>query len=65
MQQNVIDHVRTQCEKLSAETRLIEEGSQPFDSVDLTSLSAVKDFLHHEQVIYVCFLFHIINSLFF
>ena len=56
MQQNVIDHVSIQCEKLSAETRLIEEGSQPFDSVDLTSLSAVKDFLHREQVM-ICLLF--------
>ena len=50
MQQNVLDHVRAECEKLSTQTRLIEENSQPFDSVDLTSLSAVKDFLHHEQV---------------
>ena len=50
MQQGVVNHVRAQCEKLSSQTRLIEEGSQPFDSVDLTSLSAVKHFLHHEQV---------------
>lgn len=51
MQQNVVDHIRTQCEKLSTQTKMIEEKSQPFDSVDLESLSAVKDFLHHEQVI--------------
>lgn len=50
MQSDVIDYVRAQCENLSSQTRLIEERSQPFDSVDLTSLSQVKDFLHREQV---------------
>ncbi|XP_066934822.1 utrophin-like isoform X2 [Clytia hemisphaerica] len=51
LQQNVLEMIKAQCEELSRNTRAVEERSQPFDSVDLTSLAAVKNFLHQEQKI--------------
>jgi len=50
MQRGILDQVTSQSEALTKKAQQIEGRSRPFDSVDLTSLSAVKEFLHQEQV---------------